>query len=211
MPVNVDQASIDGFAALARQRGGRYSSMVGNAGAIEGLWAKLASDWPAPRARRPVQPLLAMTGSPWGAADPLVRTATPAMLDALVPAFRAMFTEELGFPPPGPQEGYRAHVAGQIERGNVLARIDSASGEVVFKAELGAACGRWVQVQGVWTNPDYRGQGIAKAGMVTVIEQARHRGLSRVCLYVNDFNAAALAVYQAVGFSQVGTWSTIML
>jgi predicted GNAT family acetyltransferase len=143
--------------------------------------------------------------------DPAVRPATPETLDALVPACRAMFTEELGFPPPGPEPGYRAHVATQVERGNMVVRVDPTSGRVIFKAELGAACGPWVQVQGVWTDPAYRGRGIAKAGMAAVIGYARQRGWRQVCLYVNDFNAPALAVYRAVGFTQVGTWATVML
>ncbi|MDR1187968.1 MAG: GNAT family N-acetyltransferase [Bifidobacteriaceae bacterium] len=211
MPVGAEAAQAAGFAAMARARGNRYASMVGDAVAVEALWRELSPTLPTPRAYRPTQPLMAIQGTFFGRADPLVRPATPAALDAMVPACRAMFAEELGFPPPGPESAYRTHIGVQLERGAILARIDPATGEVVFKAELGAACGRWAQVQGVWTNPAYRGRGIAKAGMVAVVAHARQRGWDHVCLYVNDFNAPALAVYRAVGFVQVGTWATIML
>ncbi|MDR1634233.1 MAG: GNAT family N-acetyltransferase [Bifidobacteriaceae bacterium] len=211
MPVGADSTTATAFLPMVRDRGNRYASMVGDAAAVAALWARLAPAWPPPRAYRQAQPLMAIGGPGEGAADPLVKPATPDMLDRIVPACRAMFTEELGFPPPGPPEAYRAHVANQIGRGALLARLEPSTGEVVFKAELGADCGRWVQVQGVWTNPAYRGRGIAKAGMVAVIAHARACGRDRVCLYVNDFNAPALAVYRAVGFTQVGTWATVLL
>ncbi|MDR2378995.1 MAG: GNAT family N-acetyltransferase [Bifidobacteriaceae bacterium] len=211
MPVGVDSDAAAAFASVVRHRGGRFASMVGDAHMVDALWRQLSPVWPPARAYRRSQPLMAISQPALGAADPLVRPAAPEHLDALVPACWAMFTEELGFPPPGPEVSYRAHVAGQIGRGALLARLDPDSGEVVFKAELGASCGQWVQVQGVWTNPAYRGRGIAKAGMVSVVEHARQRGWSRVCLYVNDFNAPALAVYRAVGFDQIGTWATVLL
>jgi GNAT superfamily N-acetyltransferase len=211
MPVGADAASAAMFVPMARDRGNRYASMVGDAAVIAVLWGQLSPLWPPARAYRECQPLMAIGGPAQGDPDPFVKPATPDMLDAMVPACRAMFTEELGFPPPGPEGAYRAHVANQIGRGTLLARLDPASGEVVFKAELGADCGRWAQVQGVWTNPAYRGRGIAKAGMAAVVAHARARGRDRVCLYVNDYNAPALAVYRAVGFSQVGTWATVLL
>jgi predicted GNAT family acetyltransferase len=211
MPVGGGGTEAKGFAAMARQRGNRYVSMVGDAAAVAGLWAELSATWPRLRAYRQTQPLMAIETRPRGLADEMVVPARREMLDAMVPACRAMFTEELGFPPPGPEAGYRAHIGTQIERGAILTRINPSNGEVIFKAELGASCGQWVQVQGVWTNPAYRGRGIAKAAMAAVVTYARQRGWTGVCLYVNDFNAPALAVYRAVGFIQVGTWATVMV
>jgi predicted GNAT family acetyltransferase len=210
IPVGADAAAARAFAGLARARGARYASIVGEAGAVGAMWAVLSGAWPQPRSVRPSQPCLALAGQPLVAADPLVRVATMDMLEVLVPACRAMFAEELGFEPPGPPGAYRAHVAAQIGRGNILARVSPRGDRVVFKAELGSECGAWVQVQGVWTDPQWRGRGLAKAGMAAVVQEARRRDLANVCLYVNDFNAAALAVYRAVGFAQVSTWATVM-
>jgi predicted GNAT family acetyltransferase len=211
IPVGADLGGARAFAALARARGARYSSVVGEADAVQTIWSELEPMWPPARSVRLVQPCLALKGPALVAPDPMACTATLASLDALVPASRAMFTEELGFPPPGPEASYRAHVATQVERGRVIARLDPADGSVVFKAELGAECGSWVQVQGVWTDPAWRGRGLAKAGMAAVAAEARRRGIPNICLYVNDFNAPALAVYRAVGFTRVSTWATVML
>jgi ribosomal protein S18 acetylase RimI-like enzyme len=209
-PVGVDETTARPFVDLTRARGTRYASIVGEAAAVAAIWDGLRNAWPRPRRIRTVQPCMELCGSVLVGADPLVRPATMDMLDVLVPASRAMFLEELGFPPPGTEAAYRAHVAAQVARGAVLARVDPSGGRVVFKAELGSECGPWVQVQGVWTDPEWRGRGLAKAGMAAVVLEARRRGLPNVCLYVNDFNAPALAVYRAVGFTQTGAWATVM-
>ncbi|MDR2348974.1 MAG: GNAT family N-acetyltransferase, partial [Bifidobacteriaceae bacterium] len=210
IPVGADDLAARAFAQMAQAQGRRCASIVGQAGAVAVIWDSLRQAWPPPRSIRPTQPCLALTGQPLVAADPLVEVATMDMLEALVPACRAMFTEELGFEPPGSAQDYRAHVAAQTGKGNILVRLSPGRDRVVFKAELGSVCGPWVQVQGVWTDPAWRGRGIAKAGMAAVVRQARSRALPNVCLYVNHFNAPALAVYQAVGFRQVSTWATVM-
>ncbi|MDR1118818.1 MAG: GNAT family N-acetyltransferase [Bifidobacteriaceae bacterium] len=210
IPVGAGPETARAFGAQARSRGARYASIVGEAGAVAAIWEELERSWPPPRCVRMSQPCLELAGPALVAPDPLVRPATSGMLERLVPACRAMFEEELGFPPPGPPESYRAHVAQQVARGNILARLDPADGRVLFKAELGSECGDSVQVQGVWTDPAWRGRGIAKRGMAAVAAEARRRSLANVSLYVNDFNAAALAVYRAVGFRQVSTWATVM-
>ena len=84
------------------------------------------------------------------------------------------------------------------------------SGQVVFKAELGAVAGGVAQVQGVWVAPDRRGERISEAGMAAVVQIARSEVASQVSLYVNNYNARALASYRAVGFRQVGTYATVL-
>ena len=47
--------------------------------------------------------------------------------------------------------------------------------------------------------------------MAAVVEFARHHFAPTVSLYVNSFNAVALAAYDRVGFRQVGTFATVLL
>ena len=35
--------------------------------------------------------------------------------------------------------------------------------------------------------------------------------MTEVSLYVNDFNVAALALYERIGFTTVGTFATVLL
>ncbi len=73
-----------------------------------------------------------------------------------------MFTEEVGVSPLVGDGGllYQARVAELVGSGRSFARFD-ADGNVVFKAEIGAATDRACQIQGVWVAPEHRGRGVA--------------------------------------------------
>ena len=83
-----------------------------------------------------------------------------------------------------------------------------ASDLVLFKADLGSVSGSVCQVQGVWLDPELRGRGMAPAAMAAVVTLAR-TVVPTVSLYVNDYNHAARATYDRVGFTQVGEFATI--
>jgi predicted GNAT family acetyltransferase len=81
---------------------------------------------------------------------------------------------------------------------------------VVFKAELAVVTRHTTQVQGVWTAPEWRGRGLATAGVATVVRDALRRVAPTVSLYVNDYNHAARLVYARCGFREVGTFATVL-
>ena len=54
-------------------------------------------------------------------------------------------------------------------------------------------------------NPDDRGRGVGRALMAAVFDEAEAWGTRRFFLEVADGNVAALALYRAIGFEQVGT------
>ena len=62
----------------------------------------------------------------------------------------------------------------------------------------------------MWVDPARRGQGLASAGMASVVLEAQRSIAPVVSLYVNDFNAPARAAYRRVGFSQVGTFMSVL-
>lgn len=198
------------FADRARRAGRRCSTIVGPVAAVAPLWDRLAPHWGPARDIRPRQPLLAIDGPPLVAADTRVRPVRLAQLETLLPAAIAMFTEEVGVSPLRVDggAGYRARVTELVRAGQSLAWIED--GAVVFKAEVGAVSRRACQVQGVWVAPEHRGRGIGQAGTAAVVEYARRSIAPVVSLYVNDYNAAARAAYARVGFTQVGTYSSIL-
>ncbi len=210
VPVAAVPAAIAAFAERARLQGRRCSSIVGPADAVGELWRLLAPYWSQPREIRAVQPLMTISQPPLVEPDPLVRVARPAQLTALLPACVAMFTEEVGISPVGPDGGaaYRARVIELIEAGRSYARVED--GTVVFKAEIGAVTPFACQVQGVWVPPPLRGRGHAERGMAALVTMALRSVAPVISLYVNDFNAPARAAYRRVGFAETGTFASVL-
>ncbi|HEY2833529.1 MAG TPA: GNAT family N-acetyltransferase [Sporichthyaceae bacterium] len=210
VPVAADAEAVAAFGEQAATLPRRCSSIVGRAEQVLPLWQRLAPAWGPAREIRSGQPLLELDGPVRHAPDPGVRVVRPAELDLLLPACVAMFTEEVGISPMAADGGalYRARVRELIETRRAYARIED--GEVVFKAEVGAASGGVCQVQGVWVNPAHRGRGLAAGGMAAVVELARREVAPIVSLYVNDYNLIARAVYRRVGFRQAATFCSVL-
>ena len=210
VPVQASSDAVKAFAERARRQGRRCSSIVGPATAVEELWQLLQPHWGWARDVRPRQPLMAMDSDPSVDPDPGVRPVRLDNLDLLLPACVAMFTEEVGISPLAGDGGalYRARVEELIGQGRAWARIED--GEVLFKAEVGAATRDVCQVQGVWVTPRLRGQGVGTAGTAAVVEQARSSVAPVVSLYVNDYNLPACRAYEKVGFRPVGTFASVL-
>ena len=145
------------------------------------------------------------TGEPAGYA----RLATSADLGELLPAAAAMFTEEVGFDPIARYgDGYAARLRTLIA-GQRSAIVTDVNGRVIFKADAGIVNLDAAQVQGVWVHPDYRGYGLAKPFFAAAAQILQHR-YPHLSLYVNDYNARALAMYRGTGWEQIGQFSTII-
>jgi uncharacterized protein len=210
VPVAASAEAARVFAGLAANRGRRCSSMLGPADAVLAMWEQLRASWGAARDVRPHQPLLAIADQPAVPADPRVRRVWPHEIDTILPACIAMFTEEVGVSPVGQDGGayYRARVAELVCSGRAFARFDD--GEVLFKAEIGAATPQACQVQGVWVRPDRRGEGLCAPGMAAVVQHAQRDVAPVVTLYVNDYNLPAQSAYRRVGFREIGEFATVL-
>jgi hypothetical protein len=210
VPVAASPEAVTVFADRARVQGRRCSSIVGPAEVVTPLWELLAPSWGRPREIRAVQPVMSISGPPVAVPDPAVATVRPDQLNLMLPACVAMFTEEVGVSPIGPDGGiaYRARVSELIRSGRSFARIEN--GQVLFKAEVGAVTPHACQVQGVWVPPEARGRGYAVHGMAAVVTAALATLAPVVTLYVNDYNAPARAAYERVGFTQTGTFMSVL-
>jgi uncharacterized protein len=156
--------------------------------------------------------LMALDGPPLVEPDPLVRPAVPAETDLVMPASAAMFAEEIGFSPIGRDGGaaYRSSVAALVLAGRTFVRMDPSVPETVFKADLASVTPQVAQIQGVWLAPRLRGQGLSAPAMAAVCALTRRDIAPVVSLYVNSYNAPAIASYRRVGFRQVGTFATVL-
>jgi hypothetical protein len=210
VPVQATSPAIAAFADRALRQGRRCSSIVGPSVAVSELWGFLRPYWGPARDVRAAQPLMAIDGPSPIPPDPAVRRVRLDELDVLLPAAIAMFTEEVGVSPLAGDGGasYRARVSELVRSGRAFARFED--GQVVFKAEVGAATPQACQVQGVWVRQEYRRRGIAAPGMAAVVALARRSISPLVSLYVNDFNTPARATYRRAGFAEIGEFMSVL-
>lgn len=210
VPLCGGPSDIDAFADKAMSSSRRCSSVVGRADLVLPMWQRLQSAWGPARDVRDRQPLMALATHPSCDIDPGVRQVRPEELDAYLVAAVDMFIGEMGMDPRlgDGGHGYRRRVAGLIAAGRAWARFEQ--GQVVFKAEVGSQSAAVGQIQGVWVHPERRGRGLGTAGTATLA--AVIVGTGRIAsLYVNNFNAVARAVYGRIGFTEVGTFATVLL
>jgi predicted GNAT family acetyltransferase len=210
VPVQTTAATRREFATALARAGRRCSSIVGPAAEALELWTLLEPRWGYARAVRASQPVMATQQVPAIAADERVRYAVRSDLDVVLPACIDMFTSEVGISPVahGGGPAYRNRIAELIAQRRSLVRIDE--GRIVFKAEVGVIGAGVAQVQGVWVHPDLRGRGLAVPAMAAVVRTILADIAPTVSLYVNDFNAAAIATYRHAGFEQVDEFATVL-
>jgi hypothetical protein len=209
VPVRASQPAAVAFADLVAGEPRTCSSIVGSADAVLTMWSRLSGRWGPAREVRACQPLLATGSTAPVRGDPRVRLVRPDEVAMLYPASVAMYTEEVGVAPAGDGDmSYRDRVLDLVRARRAYARF--VDGQVAFKAEVAVVTRHTAQVQGVWVAPEWRGQGLATAGMAAVLEDVLRRVAPTVSLYVNDYNEAARRVYARCGFRQVGTFATVL-
>lgn len=213
VPVSPGGRGLAILAQRALHGGRRFSSLVGEAAAVDEIWMYLSGYWPRPRQIRR-QPSLAIPTTPRIEPDPRLRLSHPAEADLVLPASVAMFTEEYGYSPISGGGGYAARVRQLVDAGRSFVVIEEdqhGQPRVLYKAEIGAEALGVAQLQGVWVEPSARGAGLGSRATAAVVRHVLSRGARVVSLYVNDYNAAARATYRRVGFEQVGEYVTIVL
>lgn len=139
-----------------------------------------------------------------------VRLATRDDLEPLYLASARMHREETLEDPlredPG---GFRSHVEHRVDNERSFVWFDRH--RLIFKADL-SACGNYgVQISGVYTAPERRGQGVATRAMFDICDRLFDRGAPRIVLYVNDDNTPAHRVYEKVGFEPAVDYRTIFV
>jgi hypothetical protein len=210
VPVSCTPEDARAFAERALTRPRSVVTIVGPQEQVWPMWDSLSDTWGPAREARWDQPHLELDHAPVVAPDPAVRRTTPDDFAVLYPACVSMYTEEVGVDPEaeGGAPIYRSRVRQLIGLGWSFARIED--GRVVFKAEVAHATPRAAQIQGVWVDPERRGEGLAAAGVAAVVEACRRDIAPVVSLYANIWNEPALRAYARVGFERTATFATVM-
>ncbi len=213
VPVECDGEAVQAIAHRIRRWQRGCASIFGPSAQVTALWDQLAPSWGPCRAVRAVQPLMSTSTHPRAfgqVVDDRVRAARRDEVDLVLPAATAMFTDEIGYPPyRGSSRSYRALIADLISKGHTFVWVEDD--EVLFKADVGSAAIGAAQIQGVWLAPRLRGHGLSESLMAAATDLILEHIAPLATLYVNDFNVAARATYRAIGYREVGTFTTVLL
>jgi predicted GNAT family acetyltransferase len=183
--------------------------IVGSRPAIERYWELVRSWHPPPRLTRESQPLLAvdraqLKGSRAGIR---IRPAQPDEWESVAENSAQMIEHELGYDPRAAAADFNANIRSMIDR--QLWWVGQRRGKLVFYCNAGPSSSRTLQLQGIWTPPDYRGKGYASGALFGICDALLH-DFPSLSLYVNGFNAPALALYDCLGFRRVGEFMTLL-
>jgi len=178
-------------------------AIISDATLVEMLWNHLRIRLDPPTVVRMNQPIYSLKQTDELLPDlQRVRYADVGDLDALVPACASMHREEVGIDPlERDAGGYRQRIRELIAKRRSLVLVERR--RIVFKCEFSAVTSATVQLMGVWTSPDFRRQGYARAGLREICGHIL-RQKKDVTLFVNDFNTAAVRLYESLGFQRIG-------
>lgn len=138
-----------------------------------------------------------------------LRLATIEDLDLVVPVHAELALAESGVNPmeKDPQ-GFRERCSRRIEQGRTWVQVENA--ELIFKADVISCTPDVTYLEGVWVNPNLRGQGLGLRCMSQLAESLLSHTKS-LCLLVNETNTAAQLLYKRAGYKLRAVYDTIFL
>jgi len=203
-----DESALDAFAVETRKHRA-LRSFVGTAEGVAGLWSRVRDWHPQPSITRESQPLYLLPPPALRepGADVEVRRAREADAELVGEHSAQMILGELGYDPRAGRAPYGASIRHAIAQGSWWVWI--VDGRLRFQCNVGPRSTATAQLQGVWTPPEQRGNGYAALAL-SAIARRLFATETTLSLYVNDFNAPAIALYERLGFARVGTFATYL-
>jgi RimJ/RimL family protein N-acetyltransferase len=196
------------FAEYSKEHRGERM-IIGARETIRRFWELIRSWHPPPRLVRERQLVMAVDRKRLRPFErrASVRQARTDEWEAVADSSAHMVRQELAYDPRRGSGDFSAAVREMIAR--KLWWVGSADGELCFFCNVGPWCDRTVQLQGIWTPPELRGRGLATAALAAICDRLLNVSPT-ISLYVNDFNAPAIALYRRVGFEHVGDFQTLL-
>jgi predicted GNAT family acetyltransferase len=139
-----------------------------------------------------------------------LRLATLEDLNLVMTTHARMASEELGLVNPivADPKGFPERCARRIQQRRVWVLIEN--GCLVFKADIVAATPDAIYLEGIYVNPEKRGQGYGLS-CITKLSRSLLRRTRSICLLVNDRNHKARHFYHRAGFRIQSYYTTIFL
>lgn len=203
-----DDATIEALAAVGRSyRGERM--IVGPRATIARYWEMIRDGHSLPRIVRERQFVMMLDRSMLRPYQHTV-VARRARIDewtAVADNSALMIGQELEYDPRRSSPEFTSNVRAMIDRG--LWWVGESYGRLCFFCNIGPWSPQTAQLQGIWTPEEMRGKGLATEALSAVCERLLTMSPT-LSLYVNDFNAPAIALYERVGFKTVSEFQTLL-
>lgn len=213
------QAPLDQVGALARvavEKSGRVvHGVVGSAAQVEKIKAQLAIDssyvqLDATEQLYNLSLADLIVPAPLRTGELVGRRIEPRDLDLLTEWRIAYSMEGLGSADtPELRKESRAGIERSLADGTGW--LIEVEGERVACSYFNSSVTEAVQIGGVWTPPELRGRGYARAAVATSLIDARRTGVTKAILFTGDDNIPAQKAYQALGFRHIGDYRLFIL
>jgi len=203
-----EPSAIAAFAEYGRTRRGERM-IVGDRTTVSAYWNAVRYWHAPPRLVRDRQLVMLIDRSHLRPYDRriVVRQAVLGDLSAVADGSAAMVRQELEYDPRRASPEFTAGIRQMIE--HKLWWVGSVDGRLCFFCNVGPWSDATMQLQGIWTPPPLRGRGLATASLAAICDRLLDVSPT-LSLYVNDFNADAVALYRRVGFDHVGDFQTLL-
>jgi len=208
LPLGGDDEALGALGEQARQRLGflpRRFQLIGPRAAVAPFLRRFERSGARPRLERS-QVYMALDPERLTPFERLPEL-TPARREDLALVFESgarLRLEELEEDPRDADPiGYRRRVEEECRDGHTYLWRDGDG--LCFRASVSALTSDAAQVSGVYTPPARRRRGLARRGLSELCRRLFERSRA-VCLFVNDFNAGALGLYEAIGFEERARW-----
>jgi ribosomal-protein-alanine N-acetyltransferase len=119
-----------------------------------------------------------------------------AMVPADIPSVGAVERDSYAFP-------WSEGIFRDCLRVGYLCRVAELEGGVVAYGVVAMGAGE-AHILNLCVRPDLRGHGVGRQMLMLLLERARQAGMTETFLEVRPSNRLAIALYQSVGFVQVG-------
>jgi len=208
LAIAADAVAIGAFGEYAKRRRGERM-IVGPRETVRDFWRTLRSWHPDPRLVRDRQLVMMIDRARLRPYEPSVTVGRARSEEwrAIADGSAEMIRQELDYDPrrgsPEFMQGIRQMIARK------LWWVGRTNGRLCFFCNVGPWCDRTVQLQGIWTPPDLRHRGLATASLAAICDRLLEVSPT-LSLYVNDFNAPAIALSERVGFRRAGEFASVI-
>ncbi len=210
LPIGDDTAALSLLAGQLAQRRvflPQRFQVIGPRGAVHEMVERLELEGLSPRIRRD-QTYMSLVPEALASFEPLPDLRRAAQDDQRI-VFESgadLRVEELEEDPRTVDlAGYTRRTENECRDGYTYLWTDDEG--LRFRASVSAVTPDAAQVSGVFTPYARRNQGYARRGLSELCRRLFERSRT-ACLFVNDFNTPAIAVYRRMGFRELAPWAS---